>query len=70
MSTLNKTCFVQILAVTGSCSTDVVHYLPSRTDDGSMGDDWMLNAWTVGDRLEMTEQRKMDVAMKDGCWTE
>ena len=52
MSTLNKTSLFQILAVVESRSTDVVHYLPSRTDDGSTGNDRMLNAQTDGGQLE------------------
>ena len=52
MSTSNETRFTQILAAVESCSTDVVHYLPSRTDDGSTGDDGTLNAQTDGGQLE------------------
>ncbi len=44
----------------GSHSTDMVHYLPSRTDNGSMGDNRMLNRQTDGGQLEddgLTEEK-------------
>ncbi len=44
--------FLQILAVAESRSTDVVYYLPSQTDDGSMGDDGTLMRKLMMYRLE------------------
>ena len=66
--------FVQILAVTGSHSTYVVHYLRSQTDDGSMGNDRTLNTQTDGRQLKddgLTEDRtdnkgQMTGRMRDG----
>ena len=52
MSTLKETCFLQILAAAESRSTDMVYYLPTRTDDGSRGDRRMLNTQTDGRHLE------------------
>ena len=36
----------------GSCNTDVVYYVPSRTDDGSTGNNWMLDTKLVEYRID------------------
>ena len=64
------------MAAAGSCSTDVVYYLPSWTDDGSTGNDGTLNAqtddrptrgrWTDG-RLN---QRQRTDDREEAQWTD
>ena len=55
------------MTVTGSCRTDIVYYLPLQTDNGSMDDNWMLNA-----KL-MEYQLNDNGPIEDGCsnkgWT-
>ncbi len=44
--------FSRILAAAESRSTDDVYYLPLQTDDGSMGNNGMLNVQTDGRQLK------------------